>query len=63
MIEGAARLISDRELGKLNFEAYCFSVGGKTYDGKPIPAWGKLSVEVQEAWIEGAAAVRKALEK
>jgi len=63
MIEGAARLISDRELGRVAFDAYSFAKGGKTYDGKPIPAWGKLSVEVQEGWIEAAAAVRKALEK
>lgn len=43
--------------GQINFEAYAASVGGRTYDNKPIPAWEALSSAVREAWEEGAKAV------
>lgn len=49
-------------LGQLNFEAYTRSKGGKTYDGKQIPTWENLSLEVRRAWEAGAREVKQAVE-
>lgn len=43
--------------GRLAFEAYSVSVGGKTHDDKPIPAWGDLTESVRTAWGAAASAV------
>lgn len=44
-------------LGKVNYQAYGLSVGGKTYDGRPIPKWEDLGQKIQEGWVAGAEAV------
>lgn len=54
--------MQDVSLGQLNFEAYTESKGGKTYDGKNIPTWENLSVEVRRAWEAGARAVHMAIQ-
>lgn len=36
--------------GKRAFDAYNESVGGKTWDGKPIPPWELLTERIREAW-------------
>lgn len=45
-------------LGEVAFSAYRASVGGKTYDGKPIPAWAELSEPIRQAWQAAAVAAR-----
>lgn len=45
--------------GQINFEAYAESVGGKTYDAKPIPPWDQLTDVVQAGWEAGAVGVLK----
>lgn len=44
-------------LGRTAFEAYSDSVGGHTYDGKPIPTWPSLSDAVRLGWTRAASAV------
>lgn len=45
------------ELGRLAFESYGVAVGGKTYDGKPIPGWDAVTDAVRAGWSAAAAAV------
>lgn len=49
------------ELGRIAFEAYSKSVGGKTYDNKPIPAWDDLTDQVRAGWTTAAAEVAERL--
>ena len=44
-------------MGKIAFDAYVKAVGGKTYDGKPIPKWEDLSIPIRQAWSKAARAV------
>jgi len=44
-------------LGQIAFEAYSKAVGGKTWDGKPIPHWNDVSASVRNAWDVAARAV------
>lgn len=37
-------------MAKKAFEAYSQEVGGKTYDGKPIPPWESLTDTVKNGW-------------
>jgi hypothetical protein len=41
-------------LGKEAFETYNADAGGKTWDGKDIPAWENLTPEVRQHWISAA---------
>lgn len=46
--------------GQIAFEAYCASTGGKTFDGRPIPAWDELHgdrARIHAAWEAAAQAV------
>jgi hypothetical protein len=48
-------------LGKIAFDAYNRSTGGKTFDGREIPPWERVCDEkphVAMAWNEAAAAIR-----
>jgi hypothetical protein len=44
-------------IGKVAFEAYTAQAGGKTHDGKPIPAWEALTDSVRASWTAAARAV------
>lgn len=46
-----------RTAGQVAFEAYNKQKGGKTWDGKDIPPWGKVGDEVQAGWNAAALAV------
>lgn len=49
--------MENKSLGQIAFEAYCGSVGNKTYDNKPIPKWGDLPEQIKQAWEDAAKAV------
>ncbi|MFI6700325.1 hypothetical protein ACIBJC_15330 [Streptomyces sp. NPDC050509] len=49
------------QLGQLAAAAYSESTGGRTHDGRPIPAWDDLGASVQAAWIAAATAVAHAV--
>jgi hypothetical protein len=44
-------------LGRWGYEAYARSTGGKTFDGRAMPAWSELPDRIQRAWDEAAFAV------
>lgn len=45
------------DLAKLAYEAYATSTGGKTWDGRDMPAWEDLGRTIQTAWDAAAQAV------
>ncbi len=47
----------DRTLGKVGYEAYAKFTGGKTYDGRDMPAWDDLTDRIQGAWQAAAEAI------
>lgn len=49
--------VTNINTGKISFEAYSKSVGGVSYDGKPIPRWDELTSPVRNAWTAGGNAV------
>lgn len=50
----------DLTLGKIAFDAYSESTGGKTYNDRPIPPWSDISPHIQQAWQAAALAVVEA---
>lgn len=57
-----AQRLSDDALAKLAYETYCKAVGGKAFNGDPLPDWEtmkkdeKKQLQVQ-GWIKAARAV------
>jgi len=43
--------------GQIAWEAYAKSVGGTTFDGKPLPTWNELGDRQQAGWEAAANAV------
>lgn len=55
-------MLRENELGRVAYEAYFQSVGGKSpVTGDKLPAFGELSFEVTVAWIASARAVAGAV--
>lgn len=40
--------------GRIAYEAYAVSTGGKTYDGREMPSWGELPELIRNAWMAAA---------
>ena len=47
------------ELGQIAYEAYANQTGGKTFDGRDMPAWNDLNTAIQMAWRRAAEAARQ----
>lgn len=48
--------------GEIAYDAYCESVGGKAYNGEPLPAFKDIAKEsVRRGWEAAAGAVAEAL--
>lgn len=47
--------------GRLGYDAYAQSTGGKTFDGRDMPKWDELPERIQTAWNAAADAVCFAL--
>ena len=45
--------------GETAYAGYAERTGGKTYDGRDMPAWGELGDTIQAAWEAAAWAVLK----
>jgi hypothetical protein len=43
--------------GEVAFDLYAQAKRGKTYDNKPIPAWGEVGRDVKDAWEVAARGV------
>lgn len=47
-----------RTIGEIAYDGYCAKTGFKSLVSKePLPAWGKLKLEIQQAWEAAAMAV------
>lgn len=50
---------SDRiRRGREGYEAYATSTGGKTFDGRDMPAWDALPMKIREAWSAAGDKIR-----
>jgi hypothetical protein len=45
------------ERAHAGYDAYAKSTGGKTFDGRDMPAWTALPERIQEAWVAAALAI------
>ncbi len=52
--------MQDETFGRIGYEAYAVSTGGKTYDGRDMPTWDGLTNKIRTAWCDAASAVRTA---
>lgn len=52
--------MSDDELGRVAYHAYCDSVGWKSVRGENLPGWSVQAEAIKAAWIASALAVKKA---
>lgn len=48
------------QLAALAYTAYAEAVGGRAYNGDPLPAWDALPDAIKAAWAASADAVRLA---
>jgi hypothetical protein len=55
-------MISDYNLARVMWDAYAKKAGGKSYDGKPLPAWDDLGEDRQLCWVEAARAAKLAIQ-
>jgi hypothetical protein len=39
-----------KTVGRIGYEAYAKSTGGKTYDGRDMPKWRELPPKIRKAW-------------
>lgn len=44
-------------LGQVGYTAYAASTGGKTFDGREMPAWDTLPPNIVRAWEAAADAI------
>ena len=45
---------NNKELGRINYEAYREIVGGVSWNGERLKEYDELTEKVQKGWIEGA---------
>lgn len=45
---------SFEQMAESAYHAYCKEVGGKTFDGKPLPTYAELGAERQACWVAAA---------
>ncbi len=53
--------MSDLDLRRIGYEAYAKQTGGKTFDGREMPAYDDLPKNVLAAWSASADAIRDAI--
>lgn len=56
----------DRSPGEVAFNAYSAAVGGKAYNGEPLPSWDTVktkSPRIRDAWEAAARHVRAQLQR
>lgn len=49
------------DLGRIGYEAYFAHTGGKTFDGRDMPAWRDLTEPIRDAWRAAARAIASAV--
>lgn len=53
--------MSAEELGRVAYDGYCKARNWKSIRGEPLPHFEQQAPELQEAWIEAAKAVSRAI--
>jgi hypothetical protein len=48
-------------LAEAGYRGYAESTGGKTFDGRDMPAWEDLPDRTVQAWVAAASAIEQAL--
>lgn len=48
-------------LGQVGYEAYAEYTGGKTFDGRDMPAWSDLGDRIQRAWMVAGENIQRAI--
>jgi hypothetical protein len=51
------------ELGRIAYEAYVASCGGKSVHGEDLPSWDDQAPEIRQHWQAAADAVGKWIEE
>lgn len=46
-----------QRLAKLGYQAYSLAVGGKAFNGDPLPPWENVPRHIQRAWSFAAVAI------
>ena len=52
--------MTDEELGKVAYDAYCEARHWKSFEGQPLPKWEDTRTDVKVGWMKSARAVAKA---
>ena len=55
--------MTDTHIAKLMWDAYAIQAGGKTFDGKPLPAWDELGDDRQSCWVAAASVTADRIDK
>ena len=50
-------MIPDENYGRMGYEEYAVSTGGKTYDGRDMPQWDDLPERIKSAWCAAASKI------
>ena len=50
--------MDDLTLGRIGYEAYGNFTGWKTYNGKDMPKWDDLTLNIMRAWQAAGEAIR-----
>lgn len=49
--------------GKVGYDAYAKSTGGKTFDGRDMPKWEDLPEPIRKAWWHAAMSILEECER
>eukprot|EP01080_Neovahlkampfia_damariscottae_P006978 gene6978-11144_t len=53
-VDELLKTCENENLGKLNYETYCATVGGYSVNGEKLKEFNELPENIQEAWIKSA---------
>lgn len=48
----------NEQLARIAWDAYAVAVGGKTFDGKPLPTYEQLGETQKAGWAAAAEAIK-----
>jgi hypothetical protein len=49
------------DLGRIAYNAYCESVGWKSFTGDPLPQWDEVRLDLKLGWVGASVAVAEHL--
>jgi hypothetical protein len=54
-------MMESDDLGRIAYNAYCESVGWKSFAGEPLPQWDDVLLHIKLGWVGAAVAVAEHL--